>query len=172
VERPACGPCVRGARRQVVHLTRLALLLLFLVVPAGAIPGVANADRTLTIRLKSVTVSSAVDDHPPNGPSKGDVYHGRFRLLNVVTQFGRKAGVAVGTERSSLTLTSPSTALVSGVVDLPGGTIAYRDAGRIGSSAPIRVVNGTGAFAGATGTLRVGGGTSPINTYTLTLPSR
>ena len=98
------------------------------------------------------------------------MYIGRFRLLNVVPQFGRRAGEAVGTERSTLTLTSSTAAVIHGVVALPGGTIVYSGRGRLGSSAPIPVVGGTGTFAHARGTLAVGSGTSPLNTYRLTLP--
>jgi hypothetical protein len=124
----------------------------------------------LVIRLKSVTVARSIKDVPPKGPSRGDVYSARFRLLNVVPQFGRNAGAAVGTEHSSLELPSRTMAVVSGVVTLPDGTIAYRGRGRLGSNVPIPVVGGTGRFAGARGTLTVGNGTSPLNTYRLTLP--
>ena len=98
------------------------------------------------------------------------MFRGRFRLLNVVPQFGRKAGAAVGTEHSTLTFRSSTRATISGAVTLPGGTLSYRGAGRIGSSTPNPVVGGTGRFAGARGTLVVGNGTSPLNTYRLTLP--
>jgi hypothetical protein len=152
------------------HVTpRTSVVALVLLVGAVAAPS-AVAARTLVIRLKSVTVSTTVNDVGAKGPSKGDVYSGRFRLLNVVAQFGRPAGRSVGTEESSLRLTSPSTGVVSGVVTLPGGTITYRGTGRVGSNAPIPVVRGTGAFAGARGTLIVGSGKSPLNTYRLTLP--
>jgi len=124
----------------------------------------------MVIRLRSVTVASSFKDPLPTGPSKGDVYSGRFRLLNVVPQFGRAAGAAVGTEHSSLAITSRTTAVTHGVVSLPGGTITYGGRGRLGSSAPIPVLGGTGRFAGARGTLTVGGGASPLNTYRLTLP--
>jgi hypothetical protein len=130
----------------------------------------AAATKTMVIRLQSVTVTTSVKDVPPKGPSKGDVYTGRFRLLNVVPQFGKKAGAAVGTERSSLTLTSRTAAVIRGVVDLPGGTLVYSGRGTLGSSSPIPVIRGTGQFAGAHGTLTVGSGTSPLNTYRLTLP--
>jgi hypothetical protein len=124
----------------------------------------------MVIRLKSVTLTTSREDVGPKGPSRGDTYTGRFRLLNVVAQFGREAGVAVGTERSTLVLTSNTTAVVHGVVALPGGTIVYGGKGRLGSSAPIPVIGGTGAFARARGTLTVGIGNSPLNTYRLTLP--
>jgi hypothetical protein len=149
----------------VVRAAAVALVL----ACAAPVPA-AVASRTLVIRLKSVTVSRSVAERPPDGPSKGDVYSGRFRLLNAVAQFGRNAGAAVGSERSSLTLTSSTTAVVSGVVSLPGGTLVYRGGGRLGSNAPIPVLRGTGRFAGARGSLIVGSGTSPLNTYRLTLP--
>jgi hypothetical protein len=130
----------------------------------------AAVTKTLVIRLRSITVGSSYSDRAPKGPSTGDVFRGRFRLFNVVPQFGRKAGAAVGTEHSTLTFTSSTSATIGGVVALPGGTLVYRGAGRIGSSTPIPVVGGTGRFARARGTLVVGNGTSPLNTYRLTLP--
>jgi hypothetical protein len=153
----------------VPRVTRpLALAALLALASAAAVP--AAVARMLVIRLKSVTVARSIKDVPPKGPSRGDVYSGRFGLLNVVPQLGRNAGAAVGTEHSSLKLTSRTMAIVSGVVTLPGGTIVYSGRGRLGSNAPIPVVDGTGRFAGARGTLTVGNGTSPLNTYRLTLP--
>jgi hypothetical protein len=147
---------------------------LYVLVAALALASVASAPaavtKTLVIRLKSITVGSAYSDRTPKGPSKGDVFRGRFRLLNVVPQFGQKAGARVGTEHSTLTFRTSTTASISGVVSLPGGTLTYRGTGRIGSSAPIPVVSGTRRFAGARGSLVVGNGTSPLNTYRLTLP--
>jgi hypothetical protein len=153
----------------VPRVTRpLTLAALLALASAAAVP--AAVARMLVIRVKSVTVARSIKDVPPKGPSRGDVYSARFRLLNVVPQFGRKAGAAVATEHSSLKLTSRTMAVVSGVVTLPGGTIAYSGKGRLGSNAPIPVVGGTGRFAGARGTLTVGNGTSPLNTYRLTFP--
>jgi hypothetical protein len=126
--------------------------------------------KTAVIRLKSITVASAYADKSPKGPSRGDVVRARFRLLNVVPQFGRKSGAAVGKEHSTIRLLSSTRASLSGVVALPGGTLRYRGRGVIGSSAPIPVVGGTGRFAGARGRLVVGNGTAPLNTYYLTLP--
>lgn len=155
---------VRG-RLVVAALVPLSVLAFFCAASAPA-----AAARTMVIRLRSVTVAPSIKDLPPTGPSKGDVYGGRFRLLNVVPQLGRKAGAVVGTERSSLTLTSRTAAVIHGVVTLPGGTLVYGGRGRLGSSAPIPVIRGTGRFAGARGTLTVGNGNSPLNTYRLTLP--
>jgi hypothetical protein len=130
----------------------------------------ASLDHSVVIRLKSVSVSESVKDQPPKGLSKGDVYSGRSRLLNVVPQFGKGAGVMVGSDVSTLTLTSRTTGIVSGVAALPGGTLRFKGTGRVGSNDPIPVVGGTGRFAGVHGTLVSGSGNSPLNTYKLTLP--
>jgi hypothetical protein len=124
----------------------------------------------MVIRLKSVSVSGSIEDKPPKGLSKGDIYSGRSRLLNVVPQFGKGAGATVGNDVSTLTLTNSTTGIVNGVATLPGGTLRFKGKGRIGSSDPIPVVGGTGRFAGAHGTLVSGSGNSPLNTYKLTLP--
>ena len=117
-----------------------ALLACGALAFASSAPGAVT--KKVVIRLKSITVASSYSDRGPKGPSKGDVFRGRFRLLNVVPQFGRKAGAAVGTEHSTLTFASSTSASISGAVALPGGTLSYRGAGRIGSSTPIPVVGG------------------------------
>ena len=122
----------------------------------------------MVIRLKSVTLSVSVEEKPPKGVSKGDVYRARTRLLNIVPQFGKGAGVAVGSDYSILTVTSSTTAVVSGVATLPGGTLQLKGAGRLGSHQPIPVVGGTGRFSGARGTLVSRSG--QLNTFRLTLP--
>ena len=143
----------------------LAACLLLVSAPAsGAV------SRTLVIRLKSITVSSSFNDKSPKGPSRGDVVHARFRLLNAARQFGRKVGAAVGTERSTYTFLSTTRLRLKGTVTLPGGTIRYGGTGTAGSSAAVPVVGGTGRYAGAHGRLVVGQGRSPLNTYYLTLP--
>lgn len=63
----------------------------------------------MVIRLKSVELTGSVKDKPPKGPSKGDVLTARSRLFNVVPQFGKRAGAAVGSDVGTLTLTSPTT---------------------------------------------------------------
>ena len=130
----------------------------------------AAVTKTMVIRLKSITVTSSFVDKSPKGLSRGDVIHARFRLLNVVPQFGRSAGAAVGSERSTYTFLSPTRATLGGTVALPGGSIRYHARGALGSNVPIPVVGGTGSFAGAHGRLVVGKGKTPLNTYYLTLP--
>jgi len=147
---------------------RVCLLAVLLLVVSAPAP--AAVSRTLVIRLKSITVGSTFGDKSPKGPSRGDVIHARFRLLNAAPQFGRKIGVAVGKERSTYTFLSARRLTLRGTVTLPGGTLLYRGSGVIGSSAAVPVVGGTGRFAGARGRLVVGQGKSPLNTYYLTLP--
>jgi hypothetical protein len=133
-------------------------------------PAPAAVSKTLVIRLKSITVSSSFADTSPKGPSHGDVIHARFRLLNVVPQFGRKIGAPVGNERAKYTFLSSRRLHLTGTLTLPGGTIRYAGVGVAGSSAPVPVVGGSGRYSGARGRLVVGEGKSPLNTYYLTLP--
>ena len=151
-------------------MQRLLITAVAVALVCAAAASAASANRSIVIRLRSVSTSGSIKDKPPKGLSKGDVYSGRSRLLNVVPQFGKGAGATVGTDVSTLTVTSRTMGIVSGVATLPGGTLRFEGTGRLGSSDPIRVVGGTGRFAGAHGTLVSGGGNSPLNTYRLTLP--
>jgi hypothetical protein len=136
----------------------------------AAIAGSASGQRVLVIRVQSVTILSTVNDVSPKGLSKGDRYIGRDKLINVVPQFGQKAGAVVGTDISTLTLTSRTTGTLTGTASVPGGTILFRGVGHLGVNIPAPIVGGTGAFAGARGTVTAGAGNSPINTYRLSLP--
>lgn len=140
-----------------------------LIAGAASAPAASARETTVVIRVKSVPVSGILHDHAPKGLSKGDVYTGRDRLINAVPQFGKKAGAVVGSDRSTLTLTSPTIGLLTGVARFPGGTITFKGKGRLGSSTRIPVVGGTGRFAGARGSMTVGSGYSPINTYRVSL---
>lgn len=155
-------------RLDTVH--RIAATAALLVITAGFLAPVASARHTLVIRLKSVSVGGTAKDAPPKGPSKGDRYTGRDRLTNLVGQFGRPTGAVVGTDSSTLTLTSPTSGCVTGAANVPGGTILIKGCGHLGVNIPIPVIGGTGAFHGARGTMVAGPGNSPTNTYRLTLP--
>ena len=125
----------------------------------------------LVIRLRTKTLTSTKHDALPKGASKGDRYTSTDKLINIGTQFGQKGGVVVGTDKAESSFTSATTAVVSGVATLPGGTITFRGVLAIvrgGFSVPV--VGGTGTFAGVGGTLTVGSGKDAINTYALTLP--
>jgi hypothetical protein len=140
---------------------------IFLAVPT------ASARTSLVVRVKSVTVSARM--HQTGGPtiSKGDYWLNQSRLTNVVPQFGKRKGATVGTDTYKLLFTSETTWRMTGTTTLPGGTIRWLGEGRIQGDAyigPIRVTGGTGAFAGASGTLTSTTGLSPLNTYRLVLP--
>ena len=140
-----------------------------LALACAASTAAASGDTTIVIRVRSLSIATVVNDRPPKGPSAGDRYTLRARLTNVVAQFGRKPGATVGSDSSTLRLTSATRAVIHGVAALPGGTITYSGTGRVGSNDPIPVVGGTGRYVGARGTLTVGDGSSPLNTYRLTL---
>ena len=125
---------------------------------------------TVVIKVKSVSTSGVLHDRPPKGLSKGDVYAGRDNLTNVVPQFGKPVGAVVGSDQSTLTLTSATTGRVTGIARFPGGTVTFSGQGKLGANARLSVVGGTGRYAGARGTLITGSGDSPLNTYRLALP--
>ncbi len=79
------------------------------------------------------------------------------RLLNARAQFGKPKGAVIGSDRSTMLLTSATRARLKTVAKLPGGTLTVNGmltaAG--GGAVSIAVVAGTGVFAGARGTLTI-----------------
>ena len=78
----------------------------------------------------------------------------------------------VGSDHGTMTFTSAHTATFSGTAVLPDGTLKL--GGKVealpGGSLVIRVVDGTGRYAKATGIVLVGpGGKQALNTYRVTL---
>ena len=124
------------------------------------------------IRLVSLTTSESSVDVPPRKDSAGDRQLFASRLLNERRQFGKPKGAVVGSDRGTLTLTSARSANLKAVAKLPGGTITadgpLRAAGN--GAVSVVVVNGTGIFAGAHGTLtilRPSGPKTAVNVYRL-----
>ena len=74
----------------------------------------------------------------------------------------------VGRDEGVLVLTSATSGTFEGVTTLPGGTIRLHGSIRNGI-ATYGVSGGTGKYAQARGTIVIGKGTSPLNTYHLTL---
>jgi hypothetical protein len=143
------------------------------VAVAALLPAAASA-RTLTIRVTSVTVSISRHDVAPKATSKGDTVAYRNKLLNAVSQFGKKKGALVGHDTGTLTFTGPHTASYAGRATLPGGTLTLK--GRITVLAKggfvIPVAGGSGKYAKARGTLTVAAGeTHVLNTYSLAFES-
>jgi Dirigent-like protein len=155
--------------RPVLALTAFAAL----AVPAV---GQARTQEQLVIKVTSVSIGKPVEkDTPPKGASAGDTVVFTDKLVNAVTQFGKKAGIKVGGDRGTMTYTSARSATFLGTATLPGGTLTLK--GSVvstpdGKSFVIPVTGGTGRFAGAHGTVLVGPGTArSLNTYTLTIPT-
>jgi len=146
-----------------------AVLALFLL---GSSTGAA-ARGPARIVLVVKPISSRTTDKPPKGPSAGDRTVEATRLLNAVPQFGKPAGAVVGRDQGTTVLDSRTSATARGLAFLPGGTLTID--GRIKPDRAhggftIPVTRGTGAFAGARGTLwvvRVANPTRVFNVYTL-----
>jgi hypothetical protein len=150
---------------------------LLLALPAQGAHGTES--KTQTIQIVSTTVYARVllDRAPKHTPTKGDKVWEKSRLRNDVAQFGRPKGALVGSDVGVNTILSnnPPRAKVTGIVTLPGGTMRFEGTLNANATrADIRVVGGTGAFAGARGTLEVRSltpdGITALNVYRLRLP--
>ena len=134
--------------------------VLVVVLPAQ---GARQAEsKAMTIRLVSITTKYKLlkDVAPVNTFSSGDTFWARSSLRNEVPQFGKPKGAVIGSDVSTFTVVSLTTGDVTVAAKLPGGTL--RAAGRIRQRdrlQRIRVVGGTGVFAGARGVAE----TSPLN---------
>ncbi len=145
--------------------------LVAVAAPAAAAPVVGGPPQLLVIQVKSVTAGGSVDDRPPKGLSRGDRLLERSRLLNVRKQFGKPAGAVVGRDRALVILTSTRAGRVAGIATLPDGTIRFGGVIRLDAAESIPVIGGTGRYARARGTLFIGDGDTPLNTYHLRLPA-
>jgi hypothetical protein len=151
-------------RRFVPIFTLVALA----TVIAGSSAASGASPTTMVIQVKSVTTASIPSDKAPKGASKGDRLLVRDRLVNVAKQFGKPAGAVVGRDEGVIFLTGKNSGTFDGVTTLPGGTIRLHGVIRNGTET-FSVVGGSGKFAHARGTIIVGSGKSPLNTYHLTL---
>jgi hypothetical protein len=157
-------------RATALLLAPLALVLAAVSAARAAVPAVVTPKVVLVITVRSIETSSVPNDRPPAGPSKGDRILIRDDLRNVTRQFGKKAGTVIGADAGILTLTSKSEGEVAGLAQLPGGRVRFHGVLHLnGSSATFAVAGGTGRYAHATGTLAIGAGSNPLNTYHLTL---
>jgi hypothetical protein len=150
----------------------IAMVALVLLAASSASAGTSapRPPASIVIKLKSVSIASLPNDKPPAGASKGDRVLIRDRLLNVSRQFGKPAGAVVGGDAGLLVYTSKTSATYTGVTTLPGGTIRIRGTLEFSGASPLGIVDGgTGRYAHAHGTLFIGSGTTPLNTYRLTL---
>jgi hypothetical protein len=152
---------------------RVAFALIAALALAAPLAAQAAEQRTVVIRVTSVSVKLTTADRPPKGASKGDTVHFTDSLVNAAAQFGKPKGAKVGTDSGTMTFLGPSSARFDGRAVLPGGTLRLRGAlASAGKGAlTIPVVGGTGRFRGAHGQVLVGPGSKrSLNVYTLTLP--
>jgi outer membrane receptor protein involved in Fe transport len=150
------------------RLTVTLPLVLAVAAVAGTTTATAAAPTSLVITVKSVTTASIPSDKAPKGASKGDKVLLRDRLVNVGKQFGKPAGAVVGRDEGVLVLTSATSGTFDGVTTLPGGTIHLHGVIRNGIET-YSISGGTGRYAHARGTIVIGKGASPLNTYHLKL---
>jgi hypothetical protein len=146
--------------------------LVLVAIGAGVVSSDASASAPSVIRLVSVTTSYTSVDVPPKAASAGDRQLFTSRLFNARPQFGRRKGVAVGSDRSTLRLTGIRSARLKTVARLPGGTLTVDGLlkAAAGGAVSVQVVAGTGTFAGARGTLTILAPTDPktaVNIYRL-----
>ena len=140
--------------RMRVAVTLLGSLLL--IVPAHGASQAATEART--IRVVSVTVGSKVmvDKAPRGILSAGDTVWAKSSLRNERPQFGKPKGARVGSEVAIYTFESLAIGTVRVTTTFPGGTIRSSDRRAYEGccATQSQVTGGTGAFAGARGTLR------------------
>ncbi len=149
------------------------LLIASLLAPAS----LGAESESTTIRLVAVRThfKTVVDRAPKSRFSIGDVFWVKWTLRNEVAQFSLPKGAVVGTDVATFTVVSNTRGDVRLTTRLPGGTL--RVAGDVGQGRleRIRVVGGTGAFAGARGVYETrpptpGGNNRARNVYRLRLP--
>jgi hypothetical protein len=150
------------------RITTIPLALAAVAAVTGAATASAAAPTTIVITVKSVTTSQRATDKAPKGASKGDRVLVRDKLVNVATQFGKPAGTVVGHDEGVLVLTSANSGTFNGIATLPGGTIRLHGV-VVNGSESYTVAGGTGRYAHVHGTITVGSGKSPLNTYHLKL---
>jgi hypothetical protein len=158
-------------------LLAIALAAALLALPTQAAQGTSSATRTISLVSKTVNVRLSVDRAPKGLPNKGDVLREESILSNHVPQFGRPKGANVGSDVGLYTVVAtgpPSRLALKVTARLPGGNLRAT-ATVVGSAVPkLRVVGGTGVFAGARGTgeAREHNGSRPgvLNVYRLRLP--
>lgn len=145
-----------------------------LALPAQAADGSGNAAVTIRLLAVNGTLKVVTDKVPKNRPSKGDVVEERTTLKNAVRQFGKPKGAVVGSDVGRYIFTSATTASIKLTVKLPGGTLRCTSRVTATAETPLKVVGGTGAFAGARGTGAITPAPAALkgayNTYRLQLP--
>src|ERR1700729_1310176 len=118
----------------------------------------AAAASHLVIRVQSNTTSGTLTHHSPAGP-RNDVVVEHDMLVNAKQgQFGQPVGAPVGTDVATITYRTNTSLAIRATASLPGGTILVAGVVTVKPGRPtvVPVVGGTGTYAGATGTERIG----------------
>jgi hypothetical protein len=133
------------------------ILTVGLILGVSAIPAQGADSKAMTIRVISTTTALEVvkDREPTNALSAGDVLRARSTLRNAVAQFGRPKGAVVGGDVGVVTMVSSTEGNVKVTASLPGGTIRLSGRDTAVSNESLRVIGGTGKFAGARGVVEV-----------------
>jgi hypothetical protein len=126
---------------------------------AATLAPATHAEGTTVIRLISnFHHAQLVVDRAPQGEAgAGDVILSFDRLQNAARQFGQPKGALVGHDKGRFTFVTRTRMHLDGWTTLPGGRIHVRGLVRTvrGDIVGTAVVGGTGAFAGAHGTVTV-----------------
>lgn len=157
------------------------LVVIFFVATLPANAAEDTSTESLTIRLIATTKpgSTWVRDVAPRTMrtgqySEGDTIGSAGILRNALAQFGKPKGAVVGSDRSILTVTSPTRALIHAQAKLPGGSLRIegRFTFRTTKAIVLPVVDGSGAFAGARGSTTITqlSGQRALNVVRLRLP--
>ena len=147
---------------------------------AGHVPDLIAIDVPPTVNLTDVR--KLLDDDCQNRREGGRQLVGRVRQQvenaalqhAAVAQFGKPKGAVVGGDRSILTVTSPTRALIHTQATLPGGSLRIEGRFTFGTTKAVvlPVVDGSGAFAGARGSTTITqlSGRRALNVFRLRLP--
>lgn len=127
------------------------LTLIIAACAALAVPSVVTAQAPTTLELVQIdreVKTGLVDNPPKRRESAGDVFTVRGPIRGTDN---RRAGTSQGV----FTQTGPDSAHGAATFTLPSGRIAIQ--GVLGTSGvdTLAVVGGTGAYANATGTVRI-----------------
>ena len=160
---------------------RLLTAAVCAVLAAALFAAGAVAERTLAFTLEETQGPTAAHPHPPAG-EVGDTFVSSLALTNAAApQLGKRPWASVGTmqftytirhECASLGTRCVPTADFDTVTTLPGGTVVA-DGHALSIARPtitIPVVDGTGRYAGARGTVTISPTSTKVSRYKLTLP--
>jgi hypothetical protein len=152
----------------------LRRLLPIAALAALAAAPAATSATSVTLVFTSYTTITKTHDLPPRGKAnKGDKIEFKDLLVANGNQLGHRKGKPVGYDAGTVVYTSASAQSIQGVTTFPGyGTLTFVGAMRSMKDGTVHVpvVNGTGSFKGAKGTLIIGAGEQKApNTYVLRL---